>query len=148
MEPRTVFIPQYIYSSLILFICQGNSDKLAERRLKFGDIYRIPDGSAFYLMNTDGGQRLHIICSIDPSESLGIGCFLDCLINCALQVTIDEVREMMTRQQEGPDSFLGDFRAPRPSPWTKFLQLKERDRVHHLKRLVKSHNHPIKKSSK
>jgi len=50
-------------------------DELAERRLKIGDIYRIPAGSAFYLMNAEKGQRLHIICSIDPSESLGLGFF-------------------------------------------------------------------------
>lgn len=50
-------------------------EELAERRLKIGDIYRIPAGSAFYLMNAEEGQRLHIICSIDPSESLGLGFF-------------------------------------------------------------------------
>ncbi|KAJ6755164.1 hypothetical protein OIU79_027724 [Salix purpurea] len=64
MEPRTVFIPRYIYSSLILFICQGNSDELAERRLKFGDIYRIPDGSTFYLMKTDGGRDLTLFAAL------------------------------------------------------------------------------------
>ncbi|KAL3611327.1 hypothetical protein D5086_002347, partial [Populus alba] len=43
-------------------------------------------------------QRLHIICNIGPSESLGLGVF---------QVTTDEAREMITRQQEGPIVFLG-----------------------------------------
>lgn len=115
MEPRSLFIPQYIDSSLILFVRTGTQlifctvyfnfsffnsfcqlldnvmdfdwvigeakvgliykDELAERRLKVGDIYRIPAGSAFYLVNTEEGQRLHIICSIDPSESLGMGAF-------------------------------------------------------------------------
>ncbi|KAJ6964571.1 hypothetical protein NC652_002733 [Populus alba x Populus x berolinensis] len=103
MEPRAVFIPQYIHSSFILFI------------------------------RTEEGQRLHIICSIDPSESLGLGVF---------QVTTDEAREMMTRQQEGPIVFLGDSRAPRPSPWRKFLQLKEQDRLQHLKRMVKFQQPP------
>lgn len=50
-------------------------DDLAERRLKSGDVYLIPAGSAFYLVNTGEGQRLHIICSIDTSESLGLGAF-------------------------------------------------------------------------
>lgn len=50
-------------------------DELAERRLKSGDVYRIPAGSAFYLVNTGEGQRLQIICSIDTSESLGLGLF-------------------------------------------------------------------------
>jgi hypothetical protein len=59
-----------------------------------------------------------------------------------LQVTTDEVREMMTRQQESPIVFLGDSRAPRPSPWRKFLQLKEQDRLQHLKRMVKFQQPP------
>ncbi|KAI4334434.1 hypothetical protein L6164_019129 [Bauhinia variegata] len=59
MEPRTLFIPQYIDSRLILFVRKGEAkvgfvykDDLAERRLKSGDVYRIPAGSAFYLVNT------------------------------------------------------------------------------------------------
>ncbi|KAF5470669.1 hypothetical protein F2P56_011168 [Juglans regia] len=82
MEPQTLFIPQYLDSSLMIFIRRGEAkigliykDELGERRLKTGDLYRIPAGSAFYLVNTAEGQRLHIICSIDPSESLGIGTF-------------------------------------------------------------------------
>lgn len=46
-------------------------DQLAERELKSGDIYTIEAGSAFYVVNTANGQRLHIICSIDTSESIG-----------------------------------------------------------------------------
>eukprot|EP00258_Populus_trichocarpa_P008086 XP_002313331.2 vicilin-like seed storage protein At2g28490 [Populus trichocarpa] len=167
MEPRTLFVPQYIDSSLILFIRTGEAkvgliykDELAERRLKIGDIYRIPAGSAFYLMNAEEGQRLHIICSIDPSESLGLGFFQSFYIgggtyppsilagfeletlSAAFNVTADEVREIMTRQQEGPIVFIGDSRAPRPSLWTKFLQLKEQDRLQHLKRMVKFQQQP------
>ncbi|XP_024437440.2 vicilin-like seed storage protein At2g28490 [Populus trichocarpa] len=48
----------------------------------------------------------------------------------------------MTRQQESPIVFLGDSRAPRPSPWRKFLQLKEQDRLQHLKRMVKFQQPP------
>jgi len=48
----------------------------------------------------------------------------------------------MTRQQEGPIVFLSDSRAPRPSPWRKFLQLKEQDRQQHLKRMVKFQQPP------
>lgn len=48
-----------------------NKGKLARRRLKMGDVYQIPAGSAFYIVNIEGDQKLHIICSIEPSESLG-----------------------------------------------------------------------------
>ncbi|KAJ8768669.1 hypothetical protein K2173_023573 [Erythroxylum novogranatense] len=82
MEPKTLFVPQYLDSSLVLFILRGEAkigliykDELTERRLKIGDIYRVPAGSTFYLVNTGEGQRLQIICSIDPSESLGLGAF-------------------------------------------------------------------------
>jgi len=54
-------------------------DKLAERDLKKGDVYQIPAGSVFYLLNTGEAQKLHIICSIDPSESLRIGIFQVCI---------------------------------------------------------------------
>ena len=50
-------------------------DELGERWLKTGDVYHIPAGSAFYLVNTAEGQKLHVICSIDPSEGLGVGTF-------------------------------------------------------------------------
>ena len=43
-------------------------DDLVEKQLKMGDINRIPAGSAFYLVNTGKGQRLHIICSIDATS--------------------------------------------------------------------------------
>lgn len=54
-------------------------DDLAERNLKTGDIYRISAGSAFYMVNTGEGQRLHVICSIDPAESLGLRAFQVCV---------------------------------------------------------------------
>ncbi|KAL7115696.1 hypothetical protein ACP275_04G198100 [Erythranthe tilingii] len=77
MEPRTLFIPQYLDSSLILFVNQGEArvghiykDELVERSLKVGDIYRIEAGSAFYMINRAEGEKLHVVCSIDASESL------------------------------------------------------------------------------
>ncbi|TQD91061.1 hypothetical protein C1H46_023345 [Malus baccata] len=80
MEPKSLFIPHYLDSNLILFVRRGEvkvgliyKDELGERRLKTGDVYRIPAGSPFYLVNTGEGQRVHIICSIDTSESLGMG---------------------------------------------------------------------------
>lgn len=50
-------------------------DELVERTLRVGDIYRIDAGSAFYLVNAAEGQRLHIVCSIDTSESLSPNSF-------------------------------------------------------------------------
>jgi mannose-6-phosphate isomerase-like protein (cupin superfamily) len=61
-----------------------NEDELAERDLKKGDVYQIPAGSAFYLLNNGEAQKLHIICSIDPSESLRIGIFQVYLCICII----------------------------------------------------------------
>lgn len=47
-------------------------DKLVEKELETGDIYRIGAGFPFYINNTAEGQRLHIICSIDTLDSLGL----------------------------------------------------------------------------
>ncbi|KAG6526649.1 hypothetical protein ZIOFF_016650 [Zingiber officinale] len=71
MEPKSLFIPQYLDSSLVLFVHRGNSDDLVEKQLKMGDILHIPAGSTFYMVNTSKGQRLQVICSVDASESLG-----------------------------------------------------------------------------
>ncbi|XP_054795084.1 LOW QUALITY PROTEIN: vicilin-like seed storage protein At2g28490 [Prosopis cineraria] len=161
MEPKSLFIPQYLDSSLILlFLIAGEAklgfiykDKLAEARLKTGDVYRISAGSVFYLVNTGRGQRLHIICSIDPSESLGIGRFQSFYIGgggacppsvlsgfgpevlrAALNTSGLELRQILKGQREGPIVLVDDSHAP--SLWTKFLQLKEHDRLEHLKKMV------------
>lgn len=165
MEPKTLFVPQYMDSSLILFIRRGEArvgsiykDDLAERRLKTGDIYRIAAGSTFYLENIGEGQRLHIICSIDPSESLGFGPFVSFFVGGgtnpptvlagfhpetlanAFNVSQEEVTDILYRQEEGPILYASDSHSPRL--WAKFLQLKEQDRLQQLKRMVELQNEP------
>ncbi|KAL3718830.1 hypothetical protein ACJRO7_003871 [Eucalyptus globulus] len=164
MEPQTLFLPQYLDSNLILFVRRGEAtigailnDELVERRLKIGDIYRVPAGSAFYLVNIGEGQRLHIITSIDTSESLGLRTFQSFFIGggsyptsvltgfepetlaTAFNVSIDEVTDILTRQQEGPIMYINDDTRQPPSLWSKFLQLKEQDRLQHLKKMVEFH---------
>ncbi|CAN6295189.1 unnamed protein product [Urochloa humidicola] len=80
MEPKTLFVPQYLDSNIILFVRRGEvkvgyiyKDELVERKLKMGDVLHIDAGSTFYMVNTGKGQRLQIICSIDASDSLGFG---------------------------------------------------------------------------
>uniref|UniRef100_A0A1D1ZK97 Vicilin-like antimicrobial peptides 2-2 n=1 Tax=Anthurium amnicola TaxID=1678845 RepID=A0A1D1ZK97_9ARAE len=82
MEPNSLLIPQYMDASLILFVRRGEAkvgwiykDRLVERQLKMGDIYRISAGSTYYIVNTGKAQRLQMICSIDTSESLGSDVF-------------------------------------------------------------------------
>lgn len=82
-----IYIYNYVLINLKFWLLHageakvGNiyKDDLAERTLKTGDIYRISAGSAFYIVNTGEGQRLHIICSIDPAESLGLREFQVCV---------------------------------------------------------------------
>ncbi|KAM1277138.1 hypothetical protein ACFX13_030279 [Malus domestica] len=155
MEPKSLFIPQYLDSNLILFVCRGEvkvgliyKDELGERILKAGDVYIIPAGSPFYLVNTGEGQRVHIICSIDISESLGMGLqsffigggsnpqsviagFDHEVLANAFNVTSSELSEMFTSQQQGPIVFVPESHSP--SVWSKFLRLKQQDRLQEMK---------------
>uniref|UniRef100_A0A0E0KDF3 Cupin type-1 domain-containing protein n=1 Tax=Oryza punctata TaxID=4537 RepID=A0A0E0KDF3_ORYPU len=78
MEPKTLFVPQYVDSNLILFVELGevkvgwmHKDELVEKNLKMGDVLHIDAGSTFYMVNSGKGQRLKIICSIDASDNIG-----------------------------------------------------------------------------
>ncbi|KAG2552102.1 hypothetical protein PVAP13_9KG435085 [Panicum virgatum] len=80
MEPKTLFVPHYLNSSITLFVRRGKvkvgyiyKDELVERKFKMGDVLHIDAGSTFYMVNTGKGQRLQIICSIDASDSLVFG---------------------------------------------------------------------------
>ncbi|CAI9105166.1 OLC1v1004028C1 [Oldenlandia corymbosa var. corymbosa] len=163
MEPNSLFIPQYLDSSLILFIRRGEarighiqSDELVERTLKTGDVYRIASGSAFYLVNNAEGQRLHVICSIDTSDNYGwqwnrqgfqsffvggglnptsvLSGFDHMTLSTAFNVSTNELREIFTSQHQGPIVHLSGSRAP--GVWAKFLELKEHQRLAQLKRIV------------
>ncbi|KAJ4977629.1 hypothetical protein NE237_008409 [Protea cynaroides] len=152
MEPKTLFIPQYLDSSLILFVRRGEvkigwiyKDGLVEKQLNMGDVYRIPAGSPFYMLNTGEGQRLQIICSIDKSESIGPGPLKKFLIaggtyptpvfagfdrrilRTAFNVTSRELDDILTRQDEGPIIYVPD--AHQPGKWASFMQLKQRERL-------------------
>ncbi|KAK7335724.1 hypothetical protein VNO80_27721 [Phaseolus coccineus] len=159
MEPRSLFIPQYIDSSLIIFVRSGeaklgivNKGKLAHRSLKMGDVYQIPAGSAFYIVNIEGGQKLHIICSIEPSESLGddvfqsfyigggihpasvLAGFESEILEAAFNVSGEELRKFFTKKHGGAIVHVRDSQAT--SIWTKFLQLKEEEKLQHLREMV------------
>ncbi|KFK32293.1 hypothetical protein AALP_AA6G223800 [Arabis alpina] len=156
MEPKTLFVPQYLDSGLLIFIRQGEAtlgvickDKFGERRLKGGDIYWIPAGSVFYLLNTGIGQRLHVICSIDPSQSLGFETFQPFYIGggpssvlagfdtdtltSAFNVSQPELQQMMMSQFRGPIVHITE-RAP--TMWTSFLGLREEEKHKHFKKLL------------
>ncbi|KAF7153199.1 hypothetical protein RHSIM_Rhsim01G0219700 [Rhododendron simsii] len=135
MDPNSLFIPQYLDSDLILFIRRGEArvgsiykDELIEKRLNCGDVYRIPAGSTFYLVNTADGQQLHVICSIEKSDSIGWGTF---------QVSESQVRQILTRQKSGPIISLSNSHQSRV--WTQFLEMKHYERVQCLKRMAQVH---------
>ncbi|KAL5832968.1 hypothetical protein ACOSQ3_016642 [Xanthoceras sorbifolium] len=134
MEPETLFVPQYIDSSLILFVNRGEAtvgsiykNELEERQLKTGDV-------------------------IDPSESLGLGAFRSFFIGGgshstsllagfhretlanAFNVSESEVEEILNKPSEGPIVYMSDSHSP--SLWAKFLQLKKQDRLQQLKGMV------------
>ncbi|XP_068640575.1 vicilin-like seed storage protein At2g28490 [Aristolochia californica] len=151
MEPQTLFIPQYIDASLILFVRKGDmkigwiyKDELMEKELRMGDVYRIPAGAAFYIVNTGKTQRLQIICSIDTSESLGAGLFQSFSIGggmhpksvlagfdiktltAAFNVSAEELCAIMGRQKGGPIIFVKNPDQPRK--WADLMTLKHKQR--------------------
>ncbi|KAK2370779.1 vicilin seed storage protein [Trifolium repens] len=129
-------------------------NRLAERKLKKGDVYQIPAGSAFYLSNTKDSQKLHIVCSIDPSESLGLGIFQSFyigggsspvsvlsgfqpqILESAFNVSESELKKLFSKQHEGPIVHVGHSHSKASSLWTKFLQLKEDEKLHHMKKML------------
>ncbi|KAL3618628.1 hypothetical protein CASFOL_037710 [Castilleja foliolosa] len=157
MEPTSLFIPHYLDSSLILFIHSGeakighmDNDELVEKSLKRGDIYRIKAGSVFYLVNTEEGQRLNVICSIDTSDSLEwhtiqsffvaggtypasvLAGFDHSTLSAAFNVSEAELGKMLMRQSHGPIVHLSDSCSP--NVWSKFLDMDHHHKVAHMKR--------------
>ncbi|CAN4119046.1 unnamed protein product [Withania somnifera] len=162
MEPNSLFIPQYLDSHLTLFVRRGETrighiykDDFVERRLKEGDVYSVRAGSAFYLVNPAEGQRLHIICSISTSSSIGLhgfqsffigggiyptsilGGFDELTLSTAFNVSSEEVSEILTRQFYGAIIPLNTTtHSPTPEIWANFLNLEQHQRHDHLKRIV------------
>ncbi|GFP81004.1 vicilin-like antimicrobial peptides 2-2 [Phtheirospermum japonicum] len=157
MEPNSLFIPHYLDSTLIFFVRTARvghiyNDELVERTLKMGDIYRIEAGSTFYLVNTAEGQRLHCICSIDTSDSLGwhsfqsffvaggtypasiLSGFDHLTLSTAFNVSEAELGEMLTKQQNGPIVYLSDTHSP--SLWSKFVDMEQHQKLAHMRRIV------------
>ncbi|XP_047330167.1 vicilin-like seed storage protein At2g28490 [Impatiens glandulifera] len=135
MKPKSLLIPLYLDSTLILFIRQGEArigliykDDFVERNVKGGDVYRIPAGSTFYIENSGEGQKLQIISSIERSDQtiFGLGTFQSYFIGgglnptsvlagfdratlaTAFNVSISELDEIMTRQTKGPIVYITD----------------------------------------
>ncbi|RZB63058.1 Vicilin-like seed storage protein, partial [Glycine soja] len=103
--------------------------------------------------NVEEAQKLHIICSIDPSESLGVDVFqsfyieggahpasllsgfeseiLETAFNVRIRRRVAKNLHWATR---GPNCVRGGSHAT--SIWTKFLQLKEEDKLYHLREIV------------
>ncbi|KAF5200012.1 Vicilin-like seed storage protein [Thalictrum thalictroides] len=155
MEPKSLFLPQYLDSSLIIFVRRGkakigwiNKESLVETNLKIGDVYRIPAGSSFYIVNTGEGQILQMICSIDTSESLQMGVFQSFFIGggmspvsilsgfdettltAAFNVSSGELEAFLTGQQGGPMVFVNGTHDERIL--ASFMQLKHQERLNDM----------------
>ncbi|KAL3616415.1 hypothetical protein CASFOL_039805 [Castilleja foliolosa] len=169
MEPKSLFIPQYLDSTLILFVRTGEAkvgyiykDELVERTLKTGDIYRIEAGSTFYLVNTAEGQRLHCICSIDTSDSLGLNTFESFFVaggtypasilsgfdhltlSTAFNVSEAELGELLTRQKNGPIVYLSESDPESPSMWSRFVDMDHHQKLTHMRRIVHINTQDLK----
>jgi hypothetical protein len=59
-----------------------------------------------------------------------------CLIIYSSQVSGSELKKFFTRKHEGPIVHVGHSHASASSIWTKFLQLKEDEKLHHMKKMM------------
>ncbi|KAF3453993.1 hypothetical protein FNV43_RR04436 [Rhamnella rubrinervis] len=119
MEPKTLLIPQYLDSSLIIFIRRGEAKlgfiyggDLVERRLKNGDVHKIAAGSAFYLVNTGRVRDFMSFAALTLLRSFFIAGgtyptsilsgFSNQILENAFNVSSGEVSDILKRQQQGP----------------------------------------------
>ncbi|KAL9171140.1 hypothetical protein ABFS82_04G190700 [Erythranthe guttata] len=159
MELRTLFIPQYVprfqpHSLREARVGHIYKDELVERSLKVGDIYRIEAGSAFYMINRAEGEKLHVICSIDASDSLGwhtvqsffvaggtyptsvLAGFDHSTLSAAFNVSEAELGKMLTKQHNGPIIYLSSNDSRSPSVWSKFSEMEHHQKLTHMRRIV------------
>eukprot|EP00253_Pinus_taeda_P021681 PITA_21681 len=68
MDPNSIMLPQYMDARWYMYIHEGkgrigwlHTGKLIEQDLKTGQIYFVPEGAPFYVINTDKNQSLIII---------------------------------------------------------------------------------------
>ncbi|CAN6470864.1 unnamed protein product [Victoria cruziana] len=149
MEPKSLFVPQYMNANLILFVRRGqmkvgsiHKNGLVEKELKTGDVYRISAGSTFYLENTSEGQRLNIICSLDTTETLGsdfvqsfflgggaharsvLTGFDSRLLSTAFNVSEEELSTLFQGQRQGPIIYVERGR-DEPRRWESAMRLQQ-----------------------
>ncbi|QCE09311.1 RmlC-like jelly roll fold [Vigna unguiculata] len=79
MEPRSLLTPHLVAATQVMYVRSGeaklgyiykNNQRLTQMRLREGDVYQIPAGSAFYIANEESDQKLEIISGIEPSQGL------------------------------------------------------------------------------
>ncbi|KAI4383809.1 hypothetical protein MLD38_009607 [Melastoma candidum] len=101
-------------------------------------------------------EKLHVVCSIDTSESFELTSFQSFFIGggsnpasvltgfdtktlaAAFNVTTEELKDVLRREKDGPIVHIRDLE--HPTVWTKFAKLKEHDRLNHLERMVTGTN--------
>ncbi|KAH9313950.1 hypothetical protein KI387_022577, partial [Taxus chinensis] len=101
-------------------------NKLLERDLRVGDIYRIPAGCAFYVSNTGEVERLRLIGIMERAYKAGahvmqgdesqmafigggygnptsvLSGFDQEILRSAFKVSVGEIKELLSRQNSGP----------------------------------------------
>ncbi|KAM1874346.1 hypothetical protein ACFX13_008080 [Malus domestica] len=67
-EPHAFVAPTHLDADCVLFVCQGRptitlvrEEKKESHNLERGDLFRIPAGTPFYILNRDDNERLHIV---------------------------------------------------------------------------------------
>nr|CAA44873.1 vicilin-like storage protein [Picea glauca] len=77
MKPNTVMLPHYIDATWILYVTRGrgyiayvHQNELVKRKLEEGDVFGVPSGHTFYLVNNDDHNTLRIASLVRPVSTV------------------------------------------------------------------------------
>ncbi|XP_002984436.2 vicilin-like seed storage protein At2g28490 [Selaginella moellendorffii] len=127
MEPRALLLPHYMDASLVFYVQKGDAmigsirgESTVKKDLKRGDVYTVPAGAVFYVLNANEDEKLELIGIFDTSRGsrsgklqsffvggglhpkLALAGFRSGLLAAAFKVSEEEIKNVFGSQDGGP----------------------------------------------
>lgn len=130
LDPQSMLLPMFLSGDFIFYVHTGEArlgwamnNRLVEKDLSVGDIYRIPVGSVFHVFNTGKAERLRLIGILDRTSKRRTGHIMEQdqsqmfffggdysvvsgfdedILQTAFKVSKEELRELLSGQNSGP----------------------------------------------
>ncbi|XP_027926815.1 vicilin-like seed storage protein At2g28490 isoform X2 [Vigna unguiculata] len=145
MEPRSLLTPHLVAATQVMYVRSGeaklgyiykNNQRLTQMRLREGDVYQIPAGSAFYIANEESDQKLEIISGIEPSQGLRDDVFESFYIAGGANSGLSGFKEEILEASFNKGKFVRLKDSQATGTWSKFLELKEEEKLQQLREMV------------